>query len=139
MTTGERNPYEGGQGPIRIGKVRRAGFVEREFDTGRAWDGGPAQTGPGQTGTVRINYAVGPRNGPPLVLLPAQTGIWQSYQRVMPLAARVMFLSLSMFDPDFARAFVDGRMYTGLDHAEAFSRVRCPLLVLHADWFRDRS
>ncbi|TMR21859.1 alpha/beta hydrolase [Nonomuraea turkmeniaca] len=282
--TGERNPYEGGQAPIKIRKVRRAGFTEREFDTG----------------TVRINYAVGPDNGPPLVLVPAQTGTWQSYQRVMPalsarfqvyavdvrghgrstwtpgdycwrslgedmraflrgvvgrpaivagnssggiialwcaanapelvsaivledapvfsaelprfkehdryvyqglehaasvlgdldrrdladylrgvtkpepdgserrvpewflnylsrriskfqhnhpgepvdlrfmpLAARVMFMSLSMFDPDFARAFVDGRMYEGLDHAEALARVRCPLLLIHADWFRD--
>ncbi|MDP4502144.1 alpha/beta fold hydrolase [Nonomuraea turcica] len=282
--TGERNPYEGGQAPIKIRKVRRAGFTEREFDTG----------------TVRINYAVGPDNGPPLVLVPAQTGVWQSYQRVMPalstrfrvyavdvrghgrstwtpgdycwrslgedmraflrgvvgrpaivagnssggiialwcaanapelvsavvledapvfsaemprfkehdryvyeglvhaaavlgdlggrdladylrgvtkpepdgserkmpewflnylsrritkfqhkhpgepvdlrfmpLVARVMFMSLSMFDPDFARAFLDGRMYEGLDHAEALARVRCPLLVMHADWFRD--
>jgi pimeloyl-ACP methyl ester carboxylesterase len=41
-----------------------------------------------------------------------------------------------MFDPDFARAFVDGRFYQGLDHAEALGRVRCPLLVLHADWHR---
>lgn len=288
--TGERNPYEDGKGSITIRKVRRAGFAERQFDTGRMWGGG----------TVRINYVAGPPNGPPLVLVPAQTGIWQSYQRVlpalsarfhvyavdvrghgrstwtpgdycwrslgedmraflrdvvgrpaivagnssggivalwcaanapdlvaaavledapvfstemprfrdrdryvyqglqhtaavlgdlrhrdlagylrdvtkpepngserrvpewflghlsrriakfqrkhpgepvdlrfMPLAARVMFMALSMFDPDFARAFVDGRMYEGLDHAEALSRVRCPLLVLHADWFRD--
>lgn len=43
-----------------------------------------------------------------------------------------------MFDPDFSRAFVDGRFYEGIDHAEALSRVRCPLMVLHGDdWFRD--
>jgi pimeloyl-ACP methyl ester carboxylesterase len=41
-----------------------------------------------------------------------------------------------MFDPNFARAFVDGRFSRGLDHAEALRRVRCPLLVLHADWHR---
>lgn len=41
-----------------------------------------------------------------------------------------------MFDPDFARAFVDGRFYEGIDHAEALKRVHCPLLVLHADWHR---
>jgi pimeloyl-ACP methyl ester carboxylesterase len=41
-----------------------------------------------------------------------------------------------MFDPDFARAFTDGRMYEGLDHAAALRRITCPLLVLHADWFR---
>jgi pimeloyl-ACP methyl ester carboxylesterase len=53
-----------------------------------------------------------------------------------PLTMRLLFKSLSMFDPDFARAFVDGRFYEGLDHAEALERVRCPLLVLHADWHR---
>jgi pimeloyl-ACP methyl ester carboxylesterase len=55
----------------------------------------------------------------------------------LPEVVRLMFRSLSMFDPDFARAFVDGRFYDGIDHAEALSRVRCPLLVLHGDWFRD--
>ena len=53
-----------------------------------------------------------------------------------PLTLRILFKSLSQFDPDFARAFVDGRMYEGLDHAEALSRVTCPLLVLHANWHR---
>jgi pimeloyl-ACP methyl ester carboxylesterase len=54
-----------------------------------------------------------------------------------PLVVRLMFRSLSTFDPDFARAFVDGRFYDGIDHADALRRVRCPLLVLHGDWFRD--
>ncbi len=47
-----------------------------------------------------------------------------------------MVKSLSQFDPDFARAFVDGRFYGHFDHAQALSKVRCPLLVLHANWFR---
>jgi pimeloyl-ACP methyl ester carboxylesterase len=281
--TDHHNPYEGRSGTIPIRRVRRAGFVEKLFDTG----------------TVRINYVVGPSNGPPLVLIPAQVGTWHSYQRVLsdlsasfhvyaidvrghgkstwtpgdyswrstgadmreflrgavqrpaivagnssggiialwcaanlpelvagvvledapvfsaemprfkerdryvyqglknavdaigdlrhrdladylkgitkpeptgkekkvpdwflrylsrkirkfqqthpgepvdlrplPLVVRLMFQSLSMFDPDFARAFVDGRFYEGIDHADALSRVRCPMLVLHADWFR---
>jgi pimeloyl-ACP methyl ester carboxylesterase len=54
----------------------------------------------------------------------------------LPPALRLLIRSLSTFDPDFARAFVDGRFYEGLNHAEALRRVRCPLLVLHADWFR---
>jgi pimeloyl-ACP methyl ester carboxylesterase len=54
----------------------------------------------------------------------------------LPGSARVMFKSLSQFDPDFARAFVDGRFYGDFDHAEALRRTRCPILVLHADWFR---
>lgn len=54
----------------------------------------------------------------------------------LPFFLRVGIKSLSMFDPDFARAFVDGRFYAGLDHAEALKRVKCPMLVLHGEWFR---
>ena len=56
--------------------------------------------------------------------------------RWLPGPLRNLIRSLSTFDPDFARAFVDGRFYVGFDHAAALRRVRCPLLVLHADWFR---
>jgi pimeloyl-ACP methyl ester carboxylesterase len=54
----------------------------------------------------------------------------------LPTSLRLLIKSISTFDPDFARAFVDGRFYKGLDHAEALKRVRCPVLVLHANWFR---
>ena len=54
----------------------------------------------------------------------------------LPGSLRLLFKSISMFDPDFARAFVDGRFYQGLDHSEALKRVTCPILVLHANWFR---
>jgi len=53
-----------------------------------------------------------------------------------PGSMRLLFKSLSMFDPDFARAFVDGRFYAGLDHAEALGRAKCPVLLMHASWFR---
>jgi pimeloyl-ACP methyl ester carboxylesterase len=53
-----------------------------------------------------------------------------------PGPMRQLFKAISMFDPDFARAFVDGRFYEGLDHAEALKRVRCPVLILHGNWFR---
>jgi pimeloyl-ACP methyl ester carboxylesterase len=53
-----------------------------------------------------------------------------------PEVLRVLMKSISMFDPDFSRAFVDGRFYKGIDHAEALKRVQCPLLVMHANWFR---
>lgn len=278
-----RNPYEQLSGTAGSRRIRAAGFHEREFDTG----------------SVKINYVAGPDNGQPLILLPAQMGTWESYQRVLvplshrfqvfaldvrghgkstwtpgdyswrsigedmaafladvvpqpaiisgnssgglvalwcaanlsdrvagviledapvfsaelprfrdrdrfvyrglehavealgdlhhrdladylrglslpvsetrqrrvpdwflswvsarirtfqakhpgqpveiwyfPLTLRLLFKSLSMFDPDFSRALVDGRFYEGLDHAEALQRVRCPLLVLHADWRR---
>jgi pimeloyl-ACP methyl ester carboxylesterase len=54
----------------------------------------------------------------------------------LPGPLRLLLKSISTFDPDFARAFVDGRFYEGLDHAEALKRLQCPLLVMHADWFR---
>ncbi len=278
-----RNPYEGLSETIDIKAVRDAGFRQHRFDTG----------------AVRLNYVVGPDNGPPLVLLPAQMGTWESYQRVLvplsrrlrvyaidvrghgtsswtpgeyswkhlgadmtaflcevvrspaviagnssggllalwcaanlpdqvaaailedapvfsaemprfrdrdrfvygglkhlvdtlgdphhrdladyfrgltlpvsetrekrvpdwfvsflsrrvrafrtrrpgrpvdipyfPLKLRLLLKCLSMYDVDFARAFVDGRFYEGLDHADALTHVSCPLLVLHGDWRR---
>ncbi len=57
-------------------------------------------------------------------------------QWYMPGILKLQFSSLKMYDPDFGRAFVDGRMYGNFDHAEALRAVRCPLLVLHADWQR---
>jgi pimeloyl-ACP methyl ester carboxylesterase len=47
-----------------------------------------------------------------------------------------LFRSLSMFDPDFARAFVDGRFYVDFDHAEAVAAIGCPVTLMHADWHR---
>ena len=45
-------------------------------------------------------------------------------------------MTISLFDPDFSRSWVDGRIYEGLDHGDALSRVECPVLLIHADWFR---
>jgi pimeloyl-ACP methyl ester carboxylesterase len=53
-----------------------------------------------------------------------------------PASLRVLIKSISTFDPDFAQAFVDGRMYAGLNHAEALKKVKCPVLLIHANWFR---
>ena len=47
-----------------------------------------------------------------------------------------LFRSLSMFDPDFARSFVDGRMYGGFSHEEALRAVGQPILLMHARWMR---
>ena len=43
---------------------------------------------------------------------------------------------LYTFDADFSQAFVDGRIYEGLDHVDALERAACPLLLLHANWLR---
>ncbi|BBD22399.1 alpha/beta hydrolase [Streptococcus constellatus] len=53
-----------------------------------------------------------------------------------PSALKQLLKSLSMFDPDFARAFVDGRFYQGIHHAEALKASTCPILCLHANWKR---
>jgi len=49
---------------------------------------------------------------------------------------RLFIKQLSQFDPDFARAFVDGRFYEGINHEEALKKVQCPVLLLHTNWFR---
>ncbi|GAA3017903.1 alpha/beta hydrolase [Streptosporangium longisporum] len=75
------NPYEGLSGTIDIKAVREAGFQERRFDTG----------------TVRLNYVAGPDNGPPLVLLAAQMGTWESYRRVLvPLSRRLRVYAIDV-------------------------------------------
>ena len=56
--------------------------------------------------------------------------------RPWPARLGELFRCLSMFDPDFARAFVDGRFYGALDHAEAVSSIACPVTLMHADWHR---
>jgi pimeloyl-ACP methyl ester carboxylesterase len=55
---------------------------------------------------------------------------------VLPSRIRQTFKSFSAFDPDFSRSWVDGRIYEGLNHGDALSRVRCPLVIIHADWYR---
>ena len=40
------------------------------------------------------------------------------------------------FDADFSQAWLDGRIYEGLDHADALKRAECPMILLHANWVR---
>ncbi len=47
-----------------------------------------------------------------------------------------MIKSLSEYDPDFTRAFVEGRACEGFSHADALMKAKCPVLVLQANWFR---
>jgi len=43
---------------------------------------------------------------------------------------------MATYDPDFSQAFVDGRIYEGLDHTDALQRAKCPMLLIHANWHR---
>lgn len=54
----------------------------------------------------------------------------------LPKRMRQLISTISTFDPDFSRSWVDGRIYEGLNHEEALSRVKCPVLIIHADWYR---
>ncbi|KAA9148172.1 alpha/beta fold hydrolase [Microbacterium lushaniae] len=47
-----------------------------------------------------------------------------------------LFRSLSMFDPDFARSFVDGRIYADFSHEQALRTTTAPILLMHARWMR---
>lgn len=53
----------------------------------------------------------------------------------LPLHLRLFVRGLSEYDPDFSAACADGRM-CDIDHAALLSAVRCPMVLLHANWFR---
>lgn len=40
------------------------------------------------------------------------------------------------FDADFSQAWIDGRIYEGLNHGDALQRAECPMILLHANWVR---
>lgn len=54
----------------------------------------------------------------------------------LPKEIRSFVKGLSMYDPSFSRAFYDGSAQVGFDHEQTLARVRCPMLLIHADWFR---
>lgn len=62
---------------------------------------------------------------------PAGLDVWW-----LPASLGEIFRSLSMFDPDFARAFVDGRIYGDFSHERALRVTMCPVLLLHGDFKR---
>lgn len=54
----------------------------------------------------------------------------------MPRRMRLFFKLTTTFDPDFSRAWVDGRIYEGLNHEDALKRLELPALMIQADWYR---
>jgi pimeloyl-ACP methyl ester carboxylesterase len=55
--------------------------------------------------------------------------------KFLPIKTRVMLKGNSQFDITFTKAFVDGTMGEGFDHATALAKVTQPMLFLHANWF----
>ncbi len=57
----------------------------------------------------------------------------------VPLNVREMFTGLQMYDPRFGLAFYDGSWNKGFDHAQALSTVKCPAVLIHANWHTDET
>jgi pimeloyl-ACP methyl ester carboxylesterase len=55
--------------------------------------------------------------------------------KILPPEPRILIKSISRFDGNFSRAFVEGTVGEGFDHAETLARIKQPVLVLHAKWF----
>ena len=60
-------PYEHLSGKLNNRKTDNCWFFRKTYDTR----------------SVKLNYVVGPNNGPSLLLIPAQMGIWESYKKVL--------------------------------------------------------
>ncbi|MCK5116628.1 MAG: alpha/beta hydrolase [Candidatus Aegiribacteria sp.] len=54
----------------------------------------------------------------------------------LPLDARLFIRGLSEYDPKFSASFLDCSPVVDFDHTEILSRINCPLLLMHAHWFR---
>ena len=81
------------------------GIVEQTFDTGE----------------VRLNYAEGPANGPPLVLLHGLGRRWQIFMPLIP----ALSLRWHLFAPDLRGHGKSGRVprrYRGTDYSEDITR-----------------
>lgn len=55
---------------------------------------------------------------------------------ILPKRIKRLVKDLPTFDPDFSLAWVDGRIYEGLNHKEALQKIKLPLLILHSNWYR---
>ncbi len=54
----------------------------------------------------------------------------------LPAVMRLWIKDLSIYDPDFTHAFIDGSACKGFDHEETLKHIKCPILLLHANWFK---
>jgi len=44
-----------------------------------------------------------------------------------------------MYDPHFGVAFYDGSWNKYFEHAEALPKVKCPAVLIHANWYYDKN
>jgi pimeloyl-ACP methyl ester carboxylesterase len=52
----------------------------------------------------------------------------------LPETVRLMIRGMCYYDPRFGAAFHDGSWNAGFDHAEALKKIKCPVLLLHANF-----
>lgn len=52
----------------------------------------------------------------------------------LPVSVQEMIRGLHYYDPRFGAAFYTGAWNTGFDHGEALQKIRCPVLLLHANF-----
>lgn len=52
----------------------------------------------------------------------------------IPVMFRMLIRGMSCFDPYFGNAFYEGAWNQNFDHAEALQKVKCPALLLHANY-----
>jgi pimeloyl-ACP methyl ester carboxylesterase len=57
----------------------------------------------------------------------------------VPLSVREIFTGLQMYDPHFGVAFYDGSWNKYFEHAEALPKVKCPAVLIHANWYYDKN
>jgi pimeloyl-ACP methyl ester carboxylesterase len=55
--------------------------------------------------------------------------------KMAPFPGRILIKGMSQFDGNFARAFVEGTVGEGFDHAATLANITQPVLFLHANWF----
>jgi pimeloyl-ACP methyl ester carboxylesterase len=55
---------------------------------------------------------------------------------ILPRRLHYMLTELPSYDPEFARAWVNGTFYEGLNHANALQKIKIPTLLIHANWYR---
>ncbi len=53
----------------------------------------------------------------------------------VPRERLLLFNGFEMEDPKFAEAFLDGSMAKDSDHASMLSKIKCPMLLMHASWY----
>ncbi len=52
----------------------------------------------------------------------------------LPETVRLLFRGMDYYDPGFGAGFYDGSWNEGFDHAETLSKIKCPVLLLHANF-----